>query len=110
MIEKKEIVEITESGDDIPSPDVLNNEAHYLKASINEKNNDIYLSFSSKLAMYDFARSLLHESLFGVGGSIELYYLEFKGKNLVCDGVRLSNESPRIFIEYPDADVLKKDN
>ena len=103
---QKKII-ITESGDEIPTSEVLTNGAHYLKGSVDLENKDIYLLFSSKLAMYDFARTLLKESIFGIEGRKEFFHLSVNGKNLVTDGVRLSGDSSRIFIEYPSDDVLE---
>lgn len=91
---------INQNGDDIPSAEVLNNQHHFLEASVNVENKDIQLSFSSRLAMYEFAKSLLHESIYGENSQIEFYPLGFEGKLLVVDGVRLSLNSSRIFVNY----------
>lgn len=106
----KKTITITESGDEIPTHEVLTNEAHFLEGSIDAENKDIYLSFSSKLAMYDFARTLLQESIFGFEGRKEFIYLSVNGKNMVSDGVRLSEKSSRIFIEYPANDSSMGEN
>jgi len=95
-------IHVTQDGDEIPSEEVLKNEGHFLNATVDVDNGDILLHFSSRLAMYDFARSLLHEAIYGVGGQKEFYPLGFEGKLLVVDGVRLSLESSRIFVSYPD--------
>jgi hypothetical protein len=51
--------------------------------------------------MYDFARSLLHEAIYGIGGQEEFYPLGYEGKMEVINGVRMSNDSARVFVFYP---------
>ena len=97
-------IHVTQDGDEIPSEEVLRTERHFLNATVDADNGDILLRFSSRIAMYDFARSILHEAIYGVGGQKEFYPLGFEGKVLVVDGVRLSLESSRIFVSYPDQD------
>lgn len=92
---------ITESGDEIPSPEILSNEAHCLSVEVSADNKYACFNFSSRLAMYDFARSLLHEAIYGIGGQEEFYPLEYEGKMEVINGVRMSNDSSRVFIFYP---------
>lgn len=91
---------ISEEAADIPSETVASSEDHILTASVDTENRDIYLRFSSRIAMYDFARSLLHEAIYEVGAQMELYPLAFEGKLLLVNGVRLSRGSSRIFISY----------
>lgn len=88
-------------GDDIPSNEVLKNEQHSLCADIDPGNCDIYLKFSSRHAIYDFARSLLQEAVYGVGGQKEFYPLISDGKALVVEGTRLEENSSRVFVTYP---------
>jgi len=95
-------ITVTCGGDEIPSDEVLQNEEHFLHGEIDASNRDIYLNFSSRLALYDFARSLLQEAVYGVGGQKEFYPLVLEGKTLVVDGVRLVEGSSRIFIKYDD--------
>jgi hypothetical protein len=94
-------IKITEDGDEIPSDVNLKDESHFLKAEVDANNKDIYLNFSSRLTMYDFARSLLHASIYGESESIELFPLIANHKLYVVDGVRLSADSSRIFIHCP---------
>lgn len=98
-------IRITQDGDEIPLEEVSKNEENFLSAKVDSDNGDILLDFSSRIAMYDFARSLLHEAIYGISGQKEFYPLGFEGKVLVVDGVRLSLESSRIFISYPDKDL-----
>lgn len=95
------VVKLTEGGEDIPSDENFNNESHNLSARVDKNNGDIYLKFSSRLAMYDFARSLMHEAIFNAGDTTELYPLGFEGKLQIVDGVRLTLDSSRIFVNYP---------
>jgi len=94
-------IHITESADEIPLEEVGANEAHQLSAEIDE-NRNVYLNFSSRLAMYDFARSLLHEALYGRGGMAKFYPLEYQGKRETINGVRMSPNSERLFVFYQD--------
>ncbi len=96
------VITVTPDGDDIPSSAVLWNEHHSLQAKIDAENRDVYLNFSSRQALYDFARSLLQEAVFGVGGQKEFYPLVADGKSLVVEGVRLAESSSRVFVTYKD--------
>jgi hypothetical protein len=95
-------IHITESADEIPLEEVGTNEAHQLSVEGDADNKDVYLSFSSRLAMYDFARSLLHEALYGRGGMAKFYPLEYEGKREAINGVRMSPDSARLFVFYQD--------
>ena len=88
---------IDKDASNIPSDEVLNDESHQLEASVDINNRDIHFDFSTREAMRDFALSLLHESEFG-SGELEMYPLGFDDKQQVVDGVRLSENSSRIFI------------
>jgi len=97
------VVVVTSAGEEVSSPDVQNDSRHFLSADVNVENRDIQLTFSTRQAMYDFAKSLLQEAVFGKGGQKEFYPLATNGKNLVVDGVRMSDKSSRIFVFYEDA-------
>ncbi len=88
---------LDEEAGDIPSDEVLNNESHNLSVEVDSNNNDVHLKFSSREAMRDFAKSILHESYYG-SGEIEFYPLVSDGKSLVVDGVRLTENSKRMFV------------
>lgn len=94
-------IQITEDGDDIPLDINLNNEKHQLSVEINKKNADVHLNFSSRVAMYDFARNLLHEAIYGKSEYIELLPLAYEGELLLSEGVRLTMNSSRVFIYSP---------
>lgn len=89
------MITFTKAGDETPS-----SEDHYLSVEINSNNQYACLNFSSRLAMYDFARSLLQESIYGTVGEIEFYPLEFQGKLEVINGTRMSLDSARMFVFY----------
>jgi len=97
-------VVVTREGDEIPSSELLQDEKHHLCGGINASNRDIYLKFSSRQALYDFARSLLQEAVYGMGGQKEFYPLISDGKALVVEGARLVEDSSRIFVAYGDID------
>lgn len=94
------LIKITEDASDIPSEEILNNESHSLKVDVNIGNKDVYLTFSTKESLREFAKSLIHASYFG-GGTIELYPLGTSNGWQVVDGVRLSEHSSRVFISHP---------
>ena len=94
---------ITESGDEIPSQELIYDERHHLSVDVDTDNRDVYLNFSSRLAMYDFARALLHEALYGRGGAAEFRPFEYEGKMEVIDGVRMSPYSVRLFVFYKES-------
>jgi len=87
--------------DDVSSAAVQQDSRHHLKSEVDVKNGDIYLRFSSRLAMYDFAKSLLQESVFGQSGQQEFLPLISDGNALVSNGVRMTEGSSRVFVFYP---------
>lgn len=89
-------------GDGIPSGEVLRDERHFLRSTVDVGNRDIYFEFSSRQALQDFAMSLLHEAIYGHGGQKEFYPLIVDGKALVVDGARLVADSSRIFVSYAE--------
>jgi len=97
-------ITLTPNGDEIGSPELRNNTHHFLSASIGEKNTDVYLNFSTRSAMYDFAVSLLHEAVYENGGMVNgkgglKEFLPSNGERVV-DGVRVKEDSSRIFVFY----------
>lgn len=88
--------------DDVSSEAVQKDSRHHLTSEMDVKNGDIYLRFSSRLAMYDFAKSLLQEAVFGEGGQQEFLPLISDGNALVSNGVRMTEGSSRVFVFYPD--------
>ena len=91
---------ITESGDELSSKEVLENEKLSLRVDVSESNKYASLNFTSRLAMYDFALSLLHESIYGQSGQQEFFPLEFDGKMQIVNGVRMEENSSRLFVFY----------
>lgn len=88
--------------DDVSSEAVQKDSRHHLTSEMDVKNGDIYLRFSSRLAMYDFAKSLLQEAVFGEGRQQEFLPLISDGNALVSNGVRMTEGSSRVFVFYPD--------
>lgn len=101
-------IRISQDRDRIVEKQNIEEDDNFLNININKINNDIYLDFSSKLALYDFARSLLYESLYGESGQLEFYHLEQAGKNYLVNGLRLKNDKHRLFVNYPLEDSLKQ--
>lgn len=94
---------VTQSGEETPSTQVLEGDQHFLDAQVDTENRDIYLNFSSPEALYDFAKSLLQAAVFGRGVQKEYYPLgDSGGRFLVVNGVRLTENSSRIFLSCPD--------
>ena len=93
-------VTIEKDGECILSEEVASDLRHTLQVAVDRDNNDVYLEFASRLALYDFARSLLHEAIYGEGGQKEFYPLIVDGKELVVEGVRLTAASSRMFVCY----------
>lgn len=93
-------VVVTRGGVEIPSLHVLSDDQHTLCATADESNRHISLKFSSRAAMYDFARSLLQESVYGASGQKEFYPLVIDGKALVVEGARLTVDSARLVVFY----------
>lgn len=90
------------AADDVSSAEVQRDDHHRLVAKIDAENGDINLNFSSRRAMYDFAKSLLQEAIYGESGQQEFQPLISDGSPLVVNGVRMPSESSRIFVFYPN--------
>ncbi|WP_232203063.1 hypothetical protein [Neisseria shayeganii] len=87
----------------MPSETFIKENKHQLYVSVNEMNRYASFDFSSRLAMYEFGREIMHEAIFGKGGLIEFYPMIISdGKLEIINGTRMSLESARIFINYPD--------
>ncbi|GJM08355.1 MAG: hypothetical protein DHS20C11_06310 [Lysobacteraceae bacterium] len=93
-------IEITEAGDEIPSEVVLKDQSHSLAVSVDTRNKDVYLSFTSRESLREFAKQMLHESYYGTG-DMELQPLGTEEGWLVVNGVRLAENSSRVFVRYP---------
>ncbi|WP_330924926.1 hypothetical protein [Candidatus Sororendozoicomonas aggregata] len=94
-------VEIFEDSDDLVSEENFENDDHNLLVKVNVNNGDVYFEFSSRLAMYDFAKSMIHDAIFNDGGMTELYPLGYDNKLHIVNGVRLKLNSSRVFVNYP---------
>jgi hypothetical protein len=97
-------ITVTPEGEEVGSTEVRDGKHHFLAASVDVDRKDIYLNFSTRRAMYDFAVSLLHEAVYGSGGMVDgkgglKEVLPYDG-DLVVDGVRVKQDSSRVFIFY----------
>ncbi len=82
-----------------PSKELLAYETHNLRAYVGKPEGEIHFHFSTRLAMYEFGKSLMREALHG-HGSMEMYPLKGEGTAwLVVSGVRMIAGSPRLFFE-----------
>ena len=103
-------IELTEDGDNIPSEIYLIENEHQLQVKLNESNRYVNFIFSSRLAMYEFGKAIMHEAIFGEGGFQEFYPMEIEASKLeVINGVRMSLDSARIFIIRSSHDLRKAD-
>ncbi|WP_020560171.1 hypothetical protein [Thiofilum flexile] len=94
---------VTPDGDEIPLDINSDDPSHHLKVSTGKENNYVYLEFSSRIALYDFARELLRLAVFGGGGQAEFRSQNFTGVLEILNGVRMTEDSPRLFVSYsPD--------
>jgi hypothetical protein len=91
---------VTAEGDEVSSLDVQEGKHHHLHAQCAPDNGGIVLNFSTRRAMYDFAVSLLHESVYGTSGQQEFYPLGYEGNWLVVNGVRMDEDSARLLVFY----------
>lgn len=92
---------VTPDGDEIPLDINADDATHYLKVHSDEENGDVYLEFSSRVALYDFARELLRVSVFQRGTQVEFRSQKINGVLENLNGVRMSEDSPRLFVSYP---------
>lgn len=92
------IVRIQESAEDIPSGDYINDESQCLIASADKKNNRACLKFTSRLALYDFARELLYEAIYSNCNQIEYLPTFYDGRLQLINGVRMPLDSTRLFV------------
>jgi hypothetical protein len=94
------IIVVTPEGVEIGSLDGQEGKHHCLRAESDASNGDILLNFSTRRAMYDFAVSLLQEAVYGTGGQKDFYPLGSDGDWLVVNGVRMQENSARLFVLY----------
>jgi hypothetical protein len=93
---------VSSDADSILDEEMVMNPAHALSVSCDRDNGDIYLKFSSRLALHEFAKRLIYACKFERDGWMEFYPLsELDGAQLVVDGVRLSANSSRMFVGFP---------
>lgn len=83
------------------SEDVLLSETHNIRLRSDKENGDVYIECSSREALFEFAKSLMSEALYGVGQA-EFYPLIQNNKALVVNGARFTEDSSRLFVFYPE--------
>lgn len=80
------------------SQELLENEEHVIKLTASPSGDDIYIEYSTRLALREFALSLLREADTGSGWA-EFYHLSTEGgPALVVNGARLTPDSSRVFL------------
>jgi hypothetical protein len=94
---------VTPEGEEVSSLDVQEGKHHCLRVETELGNGDVIFNFSTRRAMYDFAVSLLQEAVYGRSGQQEFCPLGADGKWLVVNGVRMSEDSSRLFVFYENA-------
>lgn len=102
---------VSSDADSVLDEAMTANPLHALSASCDRDNGDIYLRFSSRLALHEFAKRLLYAGKFERDGWLEFYPLsEPGGDQLVVDGVRLSANSSRVFVAFPIDESIATDS
>ena len=88
--------------DGFHNEEVISNESHNLEVKINPNYPSINMGFSSREALYDFAKMLMWHAVYGETGEVSFFPLSAVGsdKNELVNGVRMIGESPRIFVEF----------
>jgi hypothetical protein len=104
MSQEQVSIIIRRDASDIPTDELLNDDKHLLDVSM--KDGDVFLKFSSRESLVNFATTLLHKAFYGRDGALELYPLIVDEKALVVNGARLTEDSCRIFITYPKGSDL----
>ncbi|PPE72452.1 hypothetical protein C3942_18075 [Solimonas fluminis] len=103
MPRKSETIVLREGDSATPSAAVLQDETHCMHAHFDADRHCINLDFSSREALRDFALALLQEASFGTSGQMEFYPLRMPGrKEMVVNGVRLTEGSSRLFVFYDE--------
>lgn len=82
------------------NPDVQSDVTHRIKIAVDSAGNHILFECASREALFEFGRSLMEEALFGTG-EVEYFPLVSDKQMLVVNGVRLTEDSSRIFVHYP---------
>jgi|SRR5471030_466376 len=89
-----------EENSDSASPKVLEDPSHNIRLTVDGLRNYALLQCSSREALFELGRTLMEEALFGTG-EIEFYPLVSDGQALVVNGVRMPEESARMFVHFP---------
>lgn len=76
-------------------PEFRDNTEHTLTAH-SDINKNVYLKFSTRLAMAEFAKSLLVHAFYGEGGMMEYHDQD----GMYANGVRLTDESATLLVFF----------
>lgn len=95
----EKIVRFEENSDDADSV-IFDDPSHNIKLTVDAQRNYAFLQCSSREALFELGRALMREALFGTG-EVEFYPLVSDGQALVVNGVRMPEESARMFVHYP---------
>lgn len=92
-------ITIYDSDDDYPSAEYYKEKKHFIETSIVDNGTKAKLFFSNRFSLFEFARCLLFEALYGDNSSMELYHLD---DGRLMYGIRMTERSSRFFIWYND--------
>jgi hypothetical protein len=80
---------------------IQDDSTHQIKVSVDAVGNYVLFECATREALFEMGRTLMHEALFGAH-EVEFFPLGQNGEQLVVSGVRLSAESARVFVHFPD--------
>lgn len=80
-----------------------------ISVNCSEVYNAIMLNFTTRLAMFEFGKSLMHEALFGYG-NIEFNPYDFGNGPECVNGVRLTNMKTSIYVSCECDDELQDED
>lgn len=87
---------------DTLNPTVERDESHKIKLTVDGGGNYALLECTSREALFELGRTLMEEALFGAG-EVEFYPLVSDARELVVNGVRMPENSARLFVHFPGA-------
>jgi hypothetical protein len=88
--------------EDVSAKRALARDRDCLETEVDEKNQSIYLSFSSRRALHKFAQALMNESIFGQSGRLEFESPTVTAQGMTSKEVQLTEASLSIYVFYPD--------
>jgi hypothetical protein len=87
---------------DTSSPIVARDDTHKIKLTVDGTRNYALLECTSREALFELGRTLMEEALFG-SGEVEFYPLASDTGELVVNGVRMPEDSARMFVHFPQS-------